>query len=176
MATAHDLPKVSAKPPLARDWIAAEFSKGINAEERLEADAKTRAQAPPDASLAVFYNDMAAAVARHRAIVEMIATRYGHNPKNSSASGLGAAIRDFKDKVSEMGTTPMQKLAADLASKANAIHWTRAWVDTFESIADSQSARELSVVLTEETSHHETLQRALTKLVLLGAQGELPAS
>ena len=176
MATLQETHPAPLKAGLDREWIATEFAKGIVAEDNLHHDALARAEAPPDASLSVFYHDMAAADARHRDIVEMIATRYGHNPKNSGGGGIGEALRGIKDKVSEMGMHPIHKLAADLSAKANAIHWTRAWVDTFEAIADSESGRELSAVLVEETVHHEILQKAFGTLLLRGAQGDKSGS
>src|SRR5262245_52004611 len=106
-----------------RDWIAAEFSKGIDAIQALLDEAKARAQAPPDASLAVVYHEIAAADERHRAIVETIATRYGHTPSRSVAGGIGETLGRLKERVSEIGSSPMERVAHDLAAKANAIHW-----------------------------------------------------
>ncbi|MHC5543309.1 hypothetical protein ACYOEI_34230, partial [Singulisphaera rosea] len=68
-----------------RTWIAEEFSKGIAAEQALMDEAKSRSQAPPDATLGVLYHEIADADERHLAIIETIATRYGHTPARSVA-------------------------------------------------------------------------------------------
>ena len=153
-----------------RDWIATEFSKGIDAEQTLIDEARSRAQAPPDPSLQVLYNEIATADERHRGIVETIATRYGHTPTRSVAGGIGETLGRLKDKVGEIGTTPLQRVSHDLAAKANAIHWYNAWVQAFEAIGDTESARELAAILTEETAHRDALQEALNRLVARGAQ------
>jgi hypothetical protein len=154
-----------------RAWIATEFSKGIAAEQQLASEARARAETPPDAALGVLYHEIAAADERHRAIVETIATRYGHTPsRGGSSGGIGGTISRLKDKVSELGATPPNLVASDLAAKANAIHWTTAWVHTFEAIGDGESARELAAILTEETAHRDALQEALNRLVARGAQ------
>jgi len=155
-----------------RDWIAAEFSKGIEAEQSLLDEAKARADAPPHPSLAVLYHEIAAADERHRTIVETIATRYGHTPTRSVAGGIGETLGRLKDKVSEIGTSPLQRVAHDLAAKANAIHWGTAWVQTFQAIGDAESARELAAVLTEEKAHRDALQEGLTRMVYQGASGD----
>ena len=104
-----------------RDWIAAEFSKGIEAEQTLIDEARARAQSPPDPALQVLYNEIAAADERHRGVVETIATRYGHTPTRSVAGGIGEALGRLKEKVGEIGSTPLQLVGQDLAAKANAI-------------------------------------------------------
>jgi len=159
-----------------RAWISTEFSKGIDAEQALLDEAKARAAAPPDPSLGVLYHEIAAADERHRTIVETIATRYGHTPSRSVAGGIGETLGRLKDKVSEMGSTPHQLVSHDLAVKANAIHWCTAWVQAFESIGDAESARELSVVLTEEKAHRDALQEGLNRMVLQGANSEEAAA
>jgi hypothetical protein len=63
-----------------RDWIAAEFAKSIVIERTLAANAKSRAESPPEPAFGVLYSEIAAADERHVAIVEKIATRYGHTP------------------------------------------------------------------------------------------------
>lgn len=156
-----------------RAWIAAEFSKGIAAEQQLASEAQARAESPPDTALGVLYHEIAAADERHRGIVETIATRYGHTPSRGGVGGgIGGTISRLKDKVSELGATPHNLVAADLAAKANAIHWTTAWVHTFEAIGDGESARELAAILTEEAAHRDALQEALNRLVARGAQAE----
>ncbi len=158
--------------PIDRDWIAAQFSKGIDAEQELAASARARANAPPDPALAVLYNEIAAADERHRAIIETIATRYGHVPARSVAGGIGETLGRLKDKVSEIGSSPMQLIGHDLNMKANAVHWSTAWVQAFEVIGDAESARELSAVLTEQKSHCVALQDGLNRMVLRGATGQ----
>jgi len=158
-----------------RAFIAAEFSKGIDAEQAMLDEAKARAQAPPEASMGVLYGELAAADERHRLIIETIATRYGHTPSRSVAGGIGETLGRLKDKVSEIGTSPLQRLGHDLACKANAIHWSTAWVQVFQSIGDAESARELAAVLTEEKSHRDALQEGLNRLLLQGATDESAA-
>lgn len=168
---------MATAPPINRSWIAAEFSKGIDSEQSMVDESKARAESPPDPALAVLYNEIAAADERHRTIVETIATRYGHTPSRSVAGGLGETLGRLKDRVSEMGSSPMQRLAHDLAMKANAIHWSTAWVQTFQAIGDAESARELAAVLTEEKSHRDALQEGLNRLVTQGATAaEEPAA
>ena len=164
MATATTLPR--------RDWIATEFSKGIDAEQAMIDEAKARSEAPPDPSLQVLYHEIASADERHRAAVETIATRYGHTPSRSVAGGIGETLGRLKGKVGEMGTSPLQRVGADLAAKANAIHWYTAWVHAFESLGDAESARELSTILGEEASHRDALQEGLNRLVTRGATAE----
>ena len=91
---------------IKRDWIAAEFSKGIDAEQALMDNARLRAESPPDPALGVLYHEIATADERHRAIVETIATRYGHVPSRSMAGGIGETLGRLKDKVGEMGSDP----------------------------------------------------------------------
>jgi hypothetical protein len=158
-----------------RAWIEAEFSKGIAGEQDLMELAKARALAPPDPSLGVVYNEIAAADERHCGTVETIATRYGHTPSQSVAGGIGETFGRLKDKVGEMGVAPLQRLGNDLAAKANAIHWMTAWVQTFEAIGDTVSATELTAVLNEEKTHRDALQAGLNRMVTAGAVGEEPA-
>jgi hypothetical protein len=167
---------MATAPAINRDWIASEFSKGIDAEQAMIDEAKARAESPPDPTLGVLYNEIAAADARHRAIVETIATRYGHTPSRSVTGGIGETLGRLKERVSEMGTTPLQRLGHDLAIKANAIHWSTAWVGAFQAIGDAESARELAAVLTEEKSHRDALQEGLNRLVTQGALSEAAAS
>ena len=70
-----------------------------------------------------------------------------------------------------MGSSPMQLIGHDLNMKANAVHWSTAWVLAFEAIGDAESARELSAVLTEQKSHCVALQDGLNRMVLRGAIG-----
>ena len=160
-----------------RDWIATEFSKGIDAEQAIIDEAKGRAASPPDPTLQVLYNEIATADARHRVIIETIATRYGHTPTRTVAGGIGETLSRLKDKVGEMGSSPMQLVSHDLIAKANVIHWCQAWVRAFEAIGDAESARELSAVVVEETSHRDALLEGLSRLVIQGAVGDpVPAA
>lgn len=152
-----------------RAWIATEFSKGIDAERSLLEEAKARAESPPDPSLGVLYHEIAVADARHMSIVETIATRYGHTPSRSAGGGIGETLGRLRDKVTEIGSSPLQRISYDLREKANAIHWSSAWVHTFQTIGDAESARELSAVLTEEKAHRDALQEGLNRMVAQGA-------
>jgi hypothetical protein len=157
-----------------RKWIAAEFSKGIEAEESLTEDARARAESPPDPGLIVLYHEIAAADGRHRAIIETIATRYGHTPAKAKTGSLGDTLGRLRDKVGEIGSSPLQRISHDLMMKSNAIHWSQAWVQAFQAIGDVESARELTAVLTEEKSHRDALQEGLNRLVTIGATTEVP--
>jgi len=160
-----------------RAWISAEFSKGIESEQAMVDEAKSRAEAPPDPTMAVLYNEIAAADERHRLIIETIATRYGYTPSRSVASGIGETLGRLKEKVSEIGMSPLERIGHDLAARANAIHWSTAWVQAFQSIGDAESARELAAVLTEEKAHRDALQEGLNRLLLqrLAEESETPA-
>jgi hypothetical protein len=137
-------------------------------------EARARADAPPDPTLAVLYHEIAAADERHRSIVETIATRYGHTPSRSVTGGIGETLGRLKERVSEIGSSALQLLGHDLTAKANAIHWSTAWVQAFQAIGDAESARELAAVLTEEKAHRDALQEGLNRLVTQGAMGEEP--
>jgi len=165
-------PLMATAPTINREWIAAEFSKGIDAEHALVEEAKSRAESPPDPELGVLYHEIATADERHRSIVETIATRYGHTPSRSVAGGIGETLGRIKEKVGEIGSTALQRLGHDLDAKANVIHWCTAWIQAFQAIGDAESARELSAVVTEEKAHRDALQEGLNRMVLHGAQGE----
>ena len=117
----------------------------------------------------MLYHEIAAADARHKSIIETIATRYGFNPPRSSGGGIGETLSRFKDKMGEMGSSAQQRVEGDLAAKASSIHWCTAWVQAFQAIGDAESTRELASVLTEEKSHHDALQEGLNRLVIQGA-------
>ena len=155
-----------------RDWIAAEFSKGIEAEQALMDEALARAESPPDAELGVLYHELATADERHRLIVETIATRYGHTPSRSVAGGIGETLGRLRDKVGALGSSPLQRIGHDLMAKANAVHWCTAWVHAFEALGDAESARELAAVLTEEKAHRDALQEGLNRLVARGTTSD----
>jgi len=151
-----------------RDWIAAEFSKGIEAEQALREEARARAESPPDAELGVLYHELATADERHRLIVETIATRYGYTPSRTLAGGIGETLGRLRDKVGSLGSSPLQQIGHDLMAKANAVHWCTAWVHAFQVLGDAESARELAAVLTEEKAHCDALQEGLNRLVARG--------
>lgn len=156
-----------------REWIAAEFSKGIDAEHHLMIEARARAEAPPDPTMVVLYNQIAVEDERHINALETIATRYGHTPTRvPTGGGIGATISRLKDKVSEIGNSPSRRVADDLIAKADAIHWMHAWVHAFEAVGDTESARELAAILTEEKAHRDALQEALNRIVEAGAKAE----
>lgn len=159
-------------PTVNRPWIAAEFSKGIDAERELVELARTRAQSPPDPTLGVLYHEIAEADEKHRIIVETIATRYGHTPSRNVAGGIGETLGRLKDKVGDLGSNPLQRIGHDLALKANALHWLTAWVLAFQTIGDTESATELTTVLNEEKTHRDALQESLNRLIVQGATSE----
>ena len=156
---------MTTTPTARRDWIVSEFSKGIEAEQALQIHAEATASNPPDPSLGILYHEIAADDKRHRMIVETIATRYGYNPSRVLGGGIGGTFGRLKDRVGEIGSTPQTRIAHDLSAKADSIHWTTAWVHAFQSLGDTESARELAAVLTEEKAHHEALQEGLNRLI-----------
>lgn len=159
-----------------REWIGAEFSKGIDAERSLAGHAKTRADSPPDPTLGVLYHEIAAADERHIVVVEKVATRYGHTPSRDVGGGVGETLNRLKDKVVGISSGPLDFLSRDLTSKAEAIHWYIAWIHTFEAIGDAESAKELTAVLAEEQTHLEALQQAFNRLLEQHARSGASAS
>ena len=159
--------------PLSIDrvWIAAELVKGIDAERALAIDAKARAESPPDAVLSVLYHEIAAADERHAAVVETIAARYGHTPSQSAGGGIGKALGHLRDKFVGLGSDVWDQLILDVTAKAQSVHWHTAWVQVFGAIGDSQSARELSAVLSEEQAHRDALQQGLNRVIEQQARG-----
>ncbi|WP_435019605.1 hypothetical protein TA3x_001382 [Tundrisphaera sp. TA3] len=160
---------MATAPSINRDWIAAEFSKGIDAEQSLHDDALATAQSPPDPAFGVLYHEIAEADKRHIAAIETIAARYGHVPSQGGSGGVSGALGRLKQKVSEIGSTPLQVIEQDMLAKASAIHWMTAWLGAFEAIGDAESARELASLLTEEKAHHDALQQGFNRLVARGA-------
>ncbi|WZP00465.1 hypothetical protein EP7_002109 [Isosphaeraceae bacterium EP7] len=158
-----------------RAWILEQFSKGVDSLDGMKTEAEARAQSPPDAELALLYSEIAKSVARHREVVSTIAARYGDTPSRGAGGGIGEAIGRIKDKVGEMGASSLDLVGKDLGAKSNAIHWSRAWVEAFAAIGDTQSSEELATVLAEEETHRDALQKVLATLVTRGARGELTA-
>jgi len=154
-----------------RAWIAAELVKGMEAERSLAADAKTRAESPPDPVLSVLYHEIAAADERHAAVVETIAARYGHVPSKSSGGGISQALGHLKDRIAEIGSNNLDQMVLDVTAKAQSVHWYTAWIHSFSAIGDADSARELSAVLAEEQAHRDALQSGLNRMVEQGARG-----
>ena len=121
----------------------------------------------------MLYNQIAEADERHLAIIAPIATRSGHTP--TPAGTAGGDQHDASDLAQGQGDRRLGSAAHepgvghDLAAKANAIHWYSAWVHAFEEIGDTESARELAAILTEEKSHRDALQVGLNRLLSLGA-------
>jgi hypothetical protein len=167
---------LASSAAIDRDWIGAEFAKGIDLERALASNAKARAECPPEPTFGVLYCEIAAADERHVAAVEKIATRYGRVPSRSVSGGVGETLGRLKDKVAGIGATPLDCLSHDLEAKAGAIHWHTAWVYTFEAIGDSDSSRELAAILTEEQTHLEALQQGLNRLVAQHAMGDSRSS
>ena len=163
---------MATKKKIDRDWIVAQFSRGITAEAGMGSDAEATAKSPPLATLGVLYHQIASDDKRHGAIIETIATRYGYEAAKAKSGGLSGLIEGFKEAVSEIGSSPQQRLEHDLAAKSSAIHWATAWVFTFEQIGDAISAQELTPLLEDEKSHHAALQQGLNLLLAQGARGE----
>ena len=157
--------------PMNRPWIASELIKLLDIERALADGAKARADSPPDPSLSVVYGEIAAADERHVVAIETIATRYGHTPARGGGGGVGEALGRLKGKVGELGSGPLDRLARDLAAKAEATHWLFAWVATLQALGDDASSRELAAVLVEEQRHRDALQAGLNHLVEAAARG-----
>ncbi len=154
-----------ATTAIDRAWIASEFLKIVDSERSLATDAKTRAESPPTPALAVLYHEIADQDERHVAVLKTIATRYGHTPTRSTGGGVGETLGRLKDKVAALGTGPTDLLRQDLTAKADAIDYQSAWAHAFESIGDSQSARDLAAVLTEDQAHHDALLKGLKRML-----------
>ncbi len=159
-----------------REWITAEFLKAIADEEHFASEAKARIESPPDESLGTLYGEIAEADARHRTILETIATRYGHTPSRSVSGGIGEALGRIRERVSEIGTSPSERVEQDLEAKSRATYRYQVWIAVFETIGDAESARELAAILTEENSHIKALLQGLTRLVQNRVQPEHASS
>jgi len=154
-----------------RAWIASELVKQIDSERTLAADAKARTESPPVASLSVLYHEIAASDERHVGILEKIATRYGHTPSRSEGGGVAETLGRLKDKVTGLGSTNLDILGQDLAAKANAVNLRTAWMHTFESLGDAESARDLAAIVAEDQAHRDALLQGLTRMIELAARG-----
>jgi bacterioferritin (cytochrome b1) len=152
-------------------WIAAELGKGIDAERTLSSQARDRGDSPPDPALGVLYFEIAAADERHAAVIERIATRYGHTPLAPPGSGIGEALGQIKDHFAKLGSSPMDQLRGDLQGKSRSVHWLTAWAHALETIGDAASARELLIVVEEEQAHTDALQHGLNRMIALHASG-----
>jgi hypothetical protein len=153
-------------------WIASEFVKGIDAERTLAADAKARADSPPDPSLGLIYHEIAAADERHVGVLQTIATRYGHTPSPVAGGGIGKVWDRVKGAVGKSGSDDLDHLVADLTAKAASVYWHAAWVHAFEALGESASARDLSTVLAEEATHLDALRQAFNRMVERLARGD----
>jgi hypothetical protein len=155
-----------------RAWIATELLKIVEAERSLVGDSKARAEAPPDPALSVLYHEIAEQDERHVAILETIATRYGHTPKRSTRGGVGETLGRLKGKVVSMGAAPTDLLRQDLLAKTEANQWQSAWVHTLERIGDAQSAREMTDILNEDQSHQDALLEGLKRMLAQRVSGD----
>ena len=149
-----------------REWITSELDKGLAAERTLAAEARARAESPPDPTLSLIYHELAAAEDRHHRMLETIATRYGHTPTRDTGGGtIGGTFGWLRGKVTGLGSSPFDRLTYDLVARASSVLWYTAWVHAFQSLGDAESARELAAVLTEKRAHCEALQAGLNGLV-----------
>jgi hypothetical protein len=126
---------------LDRAWISSELEKQIDAERSMAADARSRAESPPDPSLSVLYHEIAAADDRHVVALEKVATRYGHTPSRSEGGGVAETLGRLKDKVIGLGSTSRDIVEHDLTAKSNAVNLRTAWAHAFESLGDAERAR-----------------------------------
>lgn len=148
-----------------REWVASEFVSGVEQERTLSSEASARAASPPDPSLTVLYHEIAQSDERHAAILEKIATRYGHTPRDFTEGGVGRMLEHLKVQVGELGSEPFEQVWADVAAKGRWIHWLAAWAHAFEALGDQDSARDVSLVMSEEQEHREALQSRLNSLI-----------
>jgi hypothetical protein len=152
-------------PPVDRAAVLKEFLSRIEGERSLANEAKQRAESPPSPSMAVLYHEIATADERHVVALETIAARYGYTPDRAEKSAVSTTLGRIKDRIAEMGSSSDAQISQDLQSKANAIHWERAWGHCFAAIGDPESAAELQMLADEDESHREALQKALNRLL-----------
>jgi hypothetical protein len=156
-----------------RAWISSELEKQIDDERSMAADAKARAESPPDPSLSVLYHEIAAADERHVVALEKIATRYGHTPSRSDGGGgVAETLGRLKDRVTGLGSTNRDLLEQDLAAKSNAVNLRTAWAHAFESLGDPESARDLLTIIAEDQAHRDALLEGLKRMLEQAARGE----
>lgn len=149
-----------------REWVSSELEKGLAAERTLAAEARERAKSPPDPTFTGVYSELTVAEDRHRLILETIAIRYGHTPTpKGGGGGIGGTVHWLRGKVTDIGSSPLDRLTYDLVARASSVLWYTAWVHAFQSIGDAESARELAAILTEKKAHCEALQGGLNRLV-----------
>ncbi|WP_165226129.1 hypothetical protein [Aquisphaera insulae] len=148
-----------------RAWIAAELVKSLDVEKGLAASAEDRAEAPPEPGLGVLYHEIAEADERHARIIETVATRYGHTPSRASGGKVGKVWDQIKDKVGKLASGPLDHLGADLDAKAHEIHRLTAWSKALAAVGDSEGARDVAAILTEEQAHRDALQDAYNRLL-----------
>ena len=148
-----------------RAWIASEFLKIADSERSLVTDARARGESPPMPALAVLYHEIAGQDERHVAVLETIATRYGHTPTRTPEGGVGVTLGRLRDKVVSIGSEPTDLLRQDLTAKAEAIGWQSAWAHALESIGDAESARDLAASLAEDKVHHDALLEGLKRML-----------
>ena len=160
-----------ASTAIDRAWIASELLKIVGSERSLAADARVRAESPPLPELTVLYHEIADQDERHVAILETIATRYGHTPTRFTGGGIGETLGLLKDKVVAIGASPTDLLRQDLTAKAEAIDWQSAWAHALESIGDAESARDLATVMAEDKAHHDALLEGLKRVFSARALG-----
>ncbi len=148
-----------------REWVGAELVGAIDQERALSSGATARAGSPPHDSLTVLYHEIAESDLRHAAILEIVATRYGHTPRDPAQGGVSGILGQLKAQVGELGSLPFQQVWNDVAAKARWIHWLAAWAHTFETLGDLDSARDLASVISEEKEHQDALQSSLNRLI-----------
>ena len=122
----------------------------------------------------MLYHEISAADERHAAVIERIATRYGHTPGTPATTGISEALGQIKDRFAKLGSSPVDQLSADLQAKARSVHWLTAWAHALKKIGDTASARELSAVLKDERTHEDALQQGLNRMVEQLALGSTP--
>jgi hypothetical protein len=157
--------------PIDRAWIASELARLIASERTLALEMKNRAESPPDSSLGVIYNEIAADDERHVNVLEMIATRYGHTPSRTEGAGVAETLDRLKDKLARLGVSRSDRLALDLTAKADALHRQTAWAGALEAIGDVEGARGLAAVVAEEQKHRDALVESLKRLIEEEARG-----
>jgi hypothetical protein len=156
---------------LDRPWIASELARLVALERTLAVEMKCRGESPPDTSLSVIYNEIAADDERHVSMLETIATRYGYTPSRTEGPGVSETLGRIKDKVVALGVSRSDRIVQDLSTKADALHRHSAWAGALEAIGDIESARGLAAVVAEEEKHRDALLESLRRLLEEEARG-----